>query len=242
MAERDPIDVIRDQLDQADSMGSLHADHEVFKQWHSETKTILEKCFSSKSVHSQSFLALKFREIAVKAFGSPEIEKINAARYRKDLETAKSLLNGAIKELTLDRTLFKRIQTTPKTVDVPFRGDCFVSSGSTEPQIVQAVEMAFEGNELSLIWNDETSRKAEPLQQRIEKIRRARMGIFVLSAPVDADVLVELGISLGMGKEAWVFHGKEPLPSTVPHGLEPIEYEGFFDLTEKLKKRMKGPK
>jgi hypothetical protein len=41
MPERDLIDLIREQLERVDSMGSLHADHEAFKQWHSETKTIL---------------------------------------------------------------------------------------------------------------------------------------------------------------------------------------------------------
>jgi len=106
MTERDPIDLIRDQLGKAETMGSLHADHEVFKQWQSETKTILEKAFSPKSVHCQSFVALRFREISVKSFASPGIDKINAARYKRDLENAKNVLHGAIKELTLDRTLF----------------------------------------------------------------------------------------------------------------------------------------
>jgi hypothetical protein len=242
MAERDPIDVIRDQLGQADSMGNLHADHEAFKQWHSETQTILEKCFSPKSVHCQNFLALKFREIAVKAFGSPEIDKINATRYRKDLETAKGLLHGAIKELTLDRTLFKKIPTTPRTVDVAFRGECFVSIGAADFQTAQAIEQAVEGTGLSLVWSDETSRKGEPLPQRIEKIRRARVGLFVVSPPAEADVLVELGIALGMGKEIWVFHGKDLPTSATLKALEPAEYASLLDLTEKIRKRVKGAK
>ena len=89
MAERDPIDLIKDRLNRLEEMAGLHADHENFKHWHSETKTILEKIFSSKSIHYQNFLALRFREMSVKAFASVEIDKINATRYRKDLETCK---------------------------------------------------------------------------------------------------------------------------------------------------------
>jgi hypothetical protein len=79
MPERDPIDLIRDQLGKADAITNLPAVHEAFKQWHSETKTTLEKRFSPKSVYTQSFLALKFREISFKSFASPEIDKINAS-------------------------------------------------------------------------------------------------------------------------------------------------------------------
>jgi hypothetical protein len=240
MSERDPIDLIRDQLGRAETMGGLHADHEAFKQWHSETKTILEKAFSPKSVHYQSFLALRFREISVKSFASPEIDKINAARFKKDLETARNVLHGAIKELTLDRTLFKKIQTTPKTVEVSFQGECFLSVGSSEPQIVQAIEMAFEGGDLNLICSDETSRKDEPLRQRMEKIRRARLGIFSLSVPEEADILVELGIALGLGKEVWVVHRKGTILPDVLQSLDQIEYENFPGLTEAIRRRKKS--
>ena len=239
MTERDPIDLIRDQLGKADTMGSLHADHEVFKQWHSETKTILEKAFSPKSVYYQSFLALRFREISVKSFASPGIDKINAARYKKDLENAKNVLHGAIKELTLDRTLFKKISTTPKTVDVPFQGDCFLSVGSSELQLVQAIEMALAGGDLNLTCSDETSRKSEPLRERIEKIRRAKLGIFSLSVPEEADILVELGIALGMGKEVWVVHRKGTLIREALQFLDQIEYEDLPGLTEAMRKRKK---
>jgi len=109
MAERDPIDLIKEELNGIEKLTGLHADHEAFQQWHTETKTILEKAFSSKSIHYQNFVALKFREMSIKAFASPEIDKINAQRYRKDLENVKNVLHGAIKELTLDRTLFKKI-------------------------------------------------------------------------------------------------------------------------------------
>ena len=89
MAERDAIDLIREQLNRVDGLAGLHPDHEVFKQWHTEMKTILEKVFSSKSIHYQNFVALRFREVSVKAFASPEIDKINAARFKKDLECEK---------------------------------------------------------------------------------------------------------------------------------------------------------
>jgi hypothetical protein len=242
MPERDPIDLIRDQLGNADTMASLHADHEAFKQWYSETKIILEKCFSSKSVYTQSFLALKFREIVVKAFGSPEIEKINAARYRRDLENTKNILQGAIKELTLDRTLFKKIPTTPKTVDVPFQGECLLSIGFPEPSMVQAVGQAFEKEGLNLVWSDEMSRKGGTLAQRIERLRRVRIGVFILDTSEEADVLIELGIALGMGKETWVFYRKGTFLFHTLQFLEPKEYGELSELTEKLRQRMKGPK
>jgi hypothetical protein len=112
MAERDPIELIKERLNGMEGMAGLHPDHEAFKQWHTETKAILEKVFGSKSIHYQNFLALRFREVSVKTFASPEIDKINAARFKKDLENVKSILQSAIKELTLDQTLFKKIQTS----------------------------------------------------------------------------------------------------------------------------------
>jgi hypothetical protein len=99
------------------------------------------------------------------------------ARFKKDLENAKNVLHGAIKELTLDRTLFKKIQTTPKTVQVSFQGECFLSAGSSEPQVVQAIEVTLEEGGVSSICRDETSRKDKPLRDRLEKIRRARLGM-----------------------------------------------------------------
>src|SRR4030066_1342374 len=133
MPEKDPIDLTREQLNRVDGLTGLHSDHDLFKHWHTETKTILEKIFSSRSIHYQSFVALRFREMTVKAFASPEIDKINAARFKKDLENAKNILHSAIKELTLDRTLFKKLQTTPKTVEVVLKGDYFIFSGISEP-------------------------------------------------------------------------------------------------------------
>src|SRR4030042_1501150 len=165
MSERDPIELIRGQLSRADEMAGLFVDHEKFKNWHSETKTILEKTFSPKSIHFQSFLALRFREMSVQSFASTEIEKINAARYKKDLETARNILQSAIKELTLDRTLFKKIQTTPETVEVSLKGEYFVSSGIQEPELIQAIKNVLEGSGLTPILGLEASQKEEPLHQ-----------------------------------------------------------------------------
>jgi hypothetical protein len=238
MAERDPIDLIRDQLSKADGLAGLHADHENFKHWHSESRTILEKVFGSKSIHYQNFLALRFREMSVKAFASPEIDKINAARYRKDLENAKNTLQSAIKELTLDRTLFKKIQTTPKTVEVTIKGEYFISSGIEQSDLIQAIKNAFEGSELSPILDMETSRRVESLHQRIDQIKRAKFGIYDLSASENADTYLELGAALGMGKEVIIIYKKGVvLPDTMKQ-LDRIEYEDISDLTEKLRKKV----
>jgi hypothetical protein len=238
MAERDPIELIRVQLNRVDQMAGLHADHENFRQWHSETKTILEKVFSPKSIHSQSFLALRFREMTVQAFASTEIEKINAARYKKDLENSRNILQSAIKELTLDRTLFKRIQTTPETVEFLLKGEYFISSGIQESGLTQAIESAFEGSGLSPISEAEASQKGESFHQRIDQIKRARFGIYDLSTPEKTNTLLELGAALGMSKEAVIIYRKGfPLPEMMKQ-LNRIEYEDFSDLTEKLKKRV----
>ena len=235
MAERDPIDVIRDQLNRAETLTGLDVDHENFKRWHSETKTILEKIFGSKSIHCQSFLALRFREMSVKAFASAEIDKINAARYKRDLDHSKNILQSAIKELTLDRTLFKRIQTTPKTVEVTLKGEYFISSAIEEPDLIQAIQSAFDGTGLSPI-HDMEARKKESLQQRIDQIRRAKFGICDLSAPEKTDTSFELGAALAMGREMIIICKKDfPLPETMTQ-LNRIEYENLSDLTEKLRK------
>ncbi len=235
MAERDPIDAIRDQLNRAEALTGLDADHENFKRWHSETKTILEKIFGSKSIHCQSFLALRFREMSVKAFASAEIDKINAARYRKDLDHSRNILQSAIKELTLDRTLFKKIQTTPKTVEVTVKGEYFISSAIEEPDLIQAILSAFEGSGLSPIAETEAGKK-ESVQQRIDRIRRARFGIYDLSALEQMDTSFELGAALAMGREMIVICRKDfPLPETMKQ-LNRIEFENLSDLTEKLRK------
>jgi len=240
MAERDPIDLIKDQLGKADGLAGFHPDHDVFKNWHQETKTILEKVFSSKSIHYQSFLALRFREMSVKAFASAEIDKINAARYRRDLENVRNVLQSAIKELALDRTLFKKIQTTPKTVEVTVKGEYFISSGIEESDLIQAIKNAFEGSELSPIVDMETSRKAELLHHRIDQIKRAKFGIYHLSDSENTDTCLELGAALGLGKEVILIYKKGfPIPELAKQ-LNRIEYEDLSGLTEKLRKKVHG--
>jgi hypothetical protein len=238
MAERDPIELIKGQLNRVDDMAGLYADHENFKHWHSEIKTILEKVFSSKSIHYQSFLALRFREMSVQAFASTEIEKINAARYKRDLENAKNILQSAIKELTLDRTLFKKIQTTPETVEVSLKGEYFVSSGIQESELIQAIKSAFEGSGLTQILGQETSQRGESLHQRIDRIKGAQFGIYDLSALGSSPTLLELGVALGIGKEAIIIHKKgSSLPGWLKQ-LNRIEYENASDLTDKLKRKV----
>jgi hypothetical protein len=238
MAERDPIDLIREQLHGIEKLTGLHADHEAFQQWHTETKTILEKAFSSKSIYYQNFVALKFREMSIKTFASPEIDKINAQRYKKDLENARNVLQGALKELTLDRTLFKKIQTTPRTVEVSLKGEYFISSGISDLEMLKAVESAFEGSELQPIYGSEVIQKGNLFNQRIEQIRRARLGIYPLISSEKGEVLLEIGIALGLGKEIILLYKKGAPFSGVLKQLNPIEYEHFWDLTEKLKKRI----
>jgi hypothetical protein len=219
-------------------MSGLRSEHETFQQWHTETKMILEKAFNSKSVHYQNFLALRFREMSVKAFSSPEIDRINAARYKKDLDHARSILQSAIKELTLDRTLFKKIQTTPQTVEVSLKGDIYISSGILEPEVLQAIKHAFEGSGLTPINGSEAIQRGEPLSYRIEQIRHARFGIYDVSSPDRSDVLLELGAALGMVRETVIIYRKNtPLSGTMGQ-LRGIEYDTPSDLTEKLKKKI----
>jgi len=238
MSERDPVDLIKNQLNQLEGLAGLHPGHELFKQWQTETRTILEKSFSPKSTHCQNFMALRFREVSVKAFDSPEIDKINSARYKRDLENSKTILLSAIKELTLDRTLFKKIQTTPKTVEVSLKGEYFISSGITDPEMRRAIELAFEGSGLTSVCGVDAPREGESLDHRIGQIRRARFGIYDLSSPQKEEILLELGIALGMGKEIMIIYVKgSRLPEMIRNFPE-IEYENLPELTGKLKRRM----
>jgi len=239
MAERDPIDVIREQLSKTEGLANLHADHEAFIQWQGETQTVLEKVFSPKSIHCQSFSALRFREVSVKAFASPEIDKINAGRYRRDLESAKNILQGAIKELTLDRTLFKKIQTTPQSVEVSLKGEYFVSPPTLTLDTLQAIESALEGGGLKAIRDDETQKKGGGLTSRIDQIKRSRFGIYDLSGPDSTHALLELGAAIGLGREIFVLHKKGTLLPEALKSFERVEYQHLSELTEKLKKRIK---
>lgn len=234
MAERDPIDLIREQLNRLEGLAGLHTNHEAFKRWYEETKTILEKAFSPKSIHCQSFLALKFREMGATPFSSPEIDKINAARYRRDLEHAKNILHGAMKELTLDRTLFKKIQTTPKSVEVTLKCEFYLSSGIEGSELIQAIQSAFEENGLSFLHGRDF-----PLQQRIDQIKRASFGIYDISNPENVDTFLEIGAALGLGKKLVIINKRgSSIPESVK-SLERIEYEDFPSLNEKLKKGVK---
>ena len=239
MAERDPIDVIREQLGRIDGLAGVHPEHDLFLSWHSETKAVLEKIFSSRSIHYQSFVALRFREVSAKGFASPEIDKINAGRYKRDLESAKNILQGAIKELTLDRTLFKKIQTTPKTVDVALKGEYFVSSGILHPEMNQAIEKAFEGSGLTPACTLEARGKGLSLRDRIEQIKRARFGIYDVSGTDREEVLLELGAAIGLGKEVFLLQSKGSILPAVVRDFHRIEYEGLTDLGERLKKKIK---
>jgi hypothetical protein len=238
MAERDPIDLIKDQLSRWDNLTGLHSDHELFKQWQAETRTILEKAFNPNSSHVQNFTALRFREVSVKAFDSPEINKINSARYKRDLENAKNVLLSAIKELNLDRTLFKKIPTTPKTVEVSLRGEYYISSGITEPEIRKAIQLAFEGSGLTSIHDSEILPEKESLNRRLEQIRRARVGIYDLSLSSKEEILFELGIALGMGKEVTIIYQKGSTLPDIIRTFPGIEYDNLQELTDKLKKRL----
>jgi hypothetical protein len=238
MSERDPVDLIKNQLNRLEGLAGLHPGHELFKQWQTETRTILEKAFSPKSTHCQNFLALRFLEVSVKAFDSPEIDKINSARYKRDLENSKTILLSAIKELTLDRTLFKKIQTTPKTVEVFLKGEYFISSGITDPEMRRGIELAFEGSGLTSVCGGDAPREGESLDHRIGQIRRARFGIYDLSSPKKEEVLLELGIALGMGKEIMIIYQKGSRFSEMMRKFPKIEYENLTELTDQLKKKM----
>jgi hypothetical protein len=238
MAERDPIDLIKDQINRWEELTGLHPDHELFKQWQAETRTILEKAFNPKSTHIQNFMALRFREVSVKAFDSPEINKINSARYKRDLESAKNVLLSAIKELNLDRTLFKKIQTTPKTVEVSLKGEYYISRGIMDPEIRKAIQLAFEGSGLISIHDSESPSEKESLNQRMEQIRRARVGIYDLSSPLKGESFFELGIALGMGKEVTIIYKKGAALPELIKTIPGIEYQNFPELTDKLKKRL----
>jgi hypothetical protein len=175
--------------------------------------------------------------MSVKAFASTEIEKINAARFKKDIENVRNILQSAIKELTLDRTLFKKIQTTPKTVEVTLQGEYFISSGIDEPDLIQAVRNAFEGSGLIAILGMKASEKGESVYQRIDQIKRSKFGIYDLSTPEKIGTLIELGAALAMGKDAIIVCKKGiPLPEMMKQ-LNQIVYENMADLTEKLRKK-----
>jgi len=238
VAERDPIDLIKEQLSRVDDLAGLHSDHEVFRHWCGETKSILEKIFNPKSIHVQNFVALRFREMSVKAFASPEIDKINAARYKRDLDHARNILQGAIKELALDRTLFKKIQTTPKTVEVSLEGEYFLSSSILDPEMIRAIRQVFEGTGLNPTFAKESGQTDKSLSHRIDQIKRARFGIYALPDSETTDTLLELGAALGLGKEVTLICRTG---SSVPEAIRSvgaIEYEDFSDLIKKLRKKL----
>ena len=236
MAERDPIDLIKEQLIGIEGLAGLHANHEAYKKWRDETTTILEKVFSSKSIHCQSFLALRFREMGATPFASPEIDKINAARYKRDLENARNILQGAIKELTLDRTLFKKLQTTPKTVEVTLTGEYYLSSGIDDPELIQAIQVAFEGSGLTPIHGGEALKKGNSFLHRIDQIKRARFGIYDLSNSEKIDAFLELGAACALGKKIFILCKKgTALPETIK-SFDRMEYEDFPSLTQKIKR------
>jgi hypothetical protein len=108
----------------------------------------------------------------------------------------------------------------------------------TDPEMLKAVESAFEGSGLEPIHGSETTQKGNLINQRIEQIRRARLGIYPLISSEMEEVMVEIGIALGMGKEIILLHKKGTAVSGLLKQLNSIDYEHFSDLTEKLMKKM----
>ena len=235
MAERDPIDLIKEQLSALEGLAGLSGNHEAFRNWYGGTRTILEKAFSPKSIHCQNFLALKFREMGQIPFVSPEIDKINTARYKRDLDHAKTILQGAIKELTLDRTLFKRLQTTPQRVKVTLKGEYYLSADIESPELVQAIRAAFEGSGLT----EEVVNKDDRIQDRIERIRRTQFGIYDVSDTGKREVLLELGVALALGKKALLLCKKGASLSDSIKGMNRLEYEVPSEIPALLKKALK---
>lgn len=239
MAERDPVEVLREQLARIEGLAALHADHEVFKQWLTETRGLLEQTFSTKSLHYQSFLALRFREVTVKAFASIEIDKINAQRFRRDLENAKNILQGAIKELTLDRTLFKKIQTTPRSVETTLKGEYFIGTGVRDPSVLEAIQKPLEESGLSTVSTEPTGSTRDSMRDRIERIKRARVGIYDLSDPENREVCFELGAALALGKTVIVTHQQGSVLPEALKSVASIEYKDVTSLSNALKKMIK---
>jgi hypothetical protein len=164
-------------------------------------------------------------------FPSPEIDKINAARYKKDIEVARNILHGAVKELTLDRTLFKRIQTTPQSVEVAMKGEYYLSSGIDSPELIRIIQAFFEERGYTSLHG-----KDAPFRQRIDWVKRTSFGVYDLSTLDNADTLLELGAALGLGKKVIILYKKG---ASFPEAIKPfdrIEYESASDLTEKLRK------
>jgi nucleoside 2-deoxyribosyltransferase len=121
-------------------------------------------------------------------------------------------------------------------VEVTLKGEYFISSAIQESDLIQAIQSAFEKSGLTPIPDMEDSRKRESLQQRIDQIKRARFGIYDLSAPEKTDTYLELGAALALGKEVIIIYKKGfSLPEMMKQ-LNRIEYENVSDLAEKLKK------
>ncbi len=235
MAEKDPIEIIKDQLQRLETLSGLSYENELFRQWQTDTKRILEEIFSSKSVHTQNFLALRFQEISVKGFSSPEIDRINSARFKKDLENAKNILQSAIKELTIDRTLFKKIQTKPSTIEVSLRGEYYISSGVKSPELSKAIVAAYEGTGLNPIHGRGSQGNEDSISNRYDQIKKAQFCIYDLTKPDDKETYLELGIAIGLGKKIILIHEKD---SSIPKwvkSFKPIQYENPSEITQKLK-------
>jgi len=122
-------------------------------------------------------------------------------------------------------------------VEVTLKGEYFISSGIEESGLIDAIKNAFEGSGLNPVPGTEDSQKGKPLPQRIDQIKRAKLGIYDLSNPERPDTLLELGAALGLGKEALILCRKgSPLPEALKP-LNRIEYENLSEFTEKLRKR-----
>jgi hypothetical protein len=235
MAERDPIDLMKEQLQGIEGLTGLHANHEKFKRWHEDTRLILEKAFGSKSIHCQSFTALRFQEMGKTPFASHEIDRLNASRFKRDLEIARNILQGVIKELTLDRTLFKKLQTTPKSVEVTLKGEYFLSASIENQGLAQAVRMAFEGSGLTA----DVAQKGEPIQDRINRVKQALFGIYGVSDKGSGEGMLELGVALTLGKKTLLLcHRETSLPDFLK-GMDFLEYEFQEDISGLLKKALK---
>jgi len=106
----------------------------------------------------------------------------------------------------------------------------------------KAIEEALVDSGLTPYYADAELRQGHILMDKIlPKIRHTRFGIYDISNPKKANVFLELGAAIAMGKPYFILcEAGTDIPADL-QGLDRIEYQSYSDLTDQLKVKIPKP-
>ncbi len=115
-------------------------------------------------------------------------------------------------------------------------------SAEKKDDLRRAIEEALAASGLTPYYADVEVRQGHIFMDKIlPKIRHTRFGIYDISNPQKANVFLELGAAIAMGKPYFIVCWRDTEIPADLQGLDRIEYQSYSDLTDQLKAKIPKP-